>query len=72
MAKTNKAGGYSISDDKGKADSNLAGKGPGPIRGNSFGKVNSGPKQGEQAAQPKKGWSKGKMDSPSEGEGDAN
>lgn len=66
------AGGYHISNDKGKADSDMGGKGPGPVRGKSFGKTGSGPKQGEQRPQPKQPWSKGKMDSRGEGDGDAN
>jgi len=66
------AGGYHISDDKGRADSNMTGKGPGPVRGSSFGKVGSGPKQGEQRPQPKVPWHKGKMDKRGEGDGDAN
>ena len=65
-------GGYHISDTKGKADSKMAGSGPGPVRGKSFGKVGSGPKQGEQKAQAKVSWQKGKMDKRAEGDGDAN
>lgn len=56
------AGGYHISNDKGKADANAAGLGPGPIRGSSFGKSNQGPKQGEITPQPKRSWHKGKID----------
>ena len=63
---------YSISKDKGKADSDMKGKGPGPVRGKAFGKTGSGPKQGEARPQPKQPWSKGKMDSRGEGDGDAN
>lgn len=70
MADKKAGAGYQISNDKGKADSNMAGKGPGPVRGSGFGKVNSGPKQGEQKGQGKVAWHKGKMDNASEGDGD--
>ena len=66
--------GYHISKDKGKADSNMAGKGPGPVRGKSFDRSSSGPSQGEAKPTGKIPWSKGKMDSKyggAEGEGDA-
>jgi hypothetical protein len=57
---------------KGKADADIKGKGPGPIRGSEFGKSNIGPTQGEASPQPKGakfqrdqgGWR-------GEGEGDA-
>ncbi len=69
-----KPAGYKISKDKGKADSDMRGKGPGPVRGKSFDKSNQGPSQGQANPMGKTPWSKGKMDSKyggAEGEGDA-
>jgi hypothetical protein len=66
---------YSISKDKGHADSDMKGKGPGAVRGKEFGQVGMGPKQGEAKAQPKQPWQKGKMGGMKgeahEGDGDA-
>lgn len=69
---------YSISNDKGKADSDMKGKGPGAVRGNEFGRVGMGPKQDEAKPQPKQSWKQGKAggmkgegNQSHEGDGDA-
>jgi hypothetical protein len=70
--------GYQISQDKGKAQQDMRGKGPGAVRGKEFGAQKMGPKQGDTKGQPKQPWGKGKMggmkaegNQPHEGDGDA-
>jgi hypothetical protein len=73
MAKRKNPTGYHISKDKGKADSDMAGKGPGPVRGKTFDQSKGAAHQGQAQPMSKVPWSKGKMDSKYgvEGEGDA-
>jgi hypothetical protein len=64
---------YTISKDKGKAQQDMKKPGPGPVRGKSFGKTNTGPKQGEAKPQPVNKWGKqGEQKWAHEGDGDAN
>jgi hypothetical protein len=66
--------GYSISNDKGKAQQDMKGKGPGSVRGSDLKQAKMGPKQDNTKGQPKQPWSKGKMGGMKaefEGDGDA-